>query len=203
MKSAKLFAAFLTVLLVSSSVSAAPENPWNLRKDEDGIKVWTRKVDGSPIDEFKSVMTVDVPQEKVFAFYEQVDRYKDWFYQCSSARILEEKGNERLIYYVMDMPWPVSDRDSVYVRTKSAEPDGTLTVRLAAKPDAYPKQPGMVRVPYLKVLWHFKALPGGKTEIYFQEHCDSGGHIPSSLVNALCVGMPFKTLQKLRQLVSA
>ncbi len=180
----------------------AAENPWQLRKDEDGIRVSTRKVDGSPILEFKSEMTVDTPQDKVVHFYEQVNRYPEWFYQCSAARVLEEKpGGEQIIYYAMHMPWPVSNRDSVYKRTRSTGPGGDVIVKLSAEPDAYPKQPGKVRVPYLKTEWHFKPLPAGRTEIAFQQHCDSGGHLPAALVNSLSVNMPFKTFQKMRELL--
>ncbi len=195
------------LVLITSVLFCAPvlaqEHPWDLKKDKNGIKVYTRKVDGSPLLEFKAVMKLEVPRNQVMAFYEKIERYPEWFYQCAEARLLEEEAGEQIVYYVMAMPWPVSDRDSVYAREKSVELGGDVVYRLSARPEAYPEQPGKVRVPYLKILWKFKALPTGGTEVMFQQHCDAGGSIPAALANSLSVNMPFKTFENLRKILTA
>ena len=179
------------------------EQPWQLKIDKDGIKVYTRKVEGSPILEFKGTMTLPVERNKVVEFYENQALYPQWFYQCKEIRVLETKSEtEKILYYVMHMPWPVSDRDSVYKRVKSVEAGGDVVFRLSALPDAYPKQAGKVRVSYLKVSWRFHALPTGETEISFQQHCSSDGHIPTAIVNKVTLNMPFKTLQKMKSFLS-
>lgn len=179
------------------------EQPWQLKIDKEGIKVYTRSVENSPILEFKGAMTLPVERNKVVEFYENESLYPQWFYKCKEVRILEKKSDtEKIIYYVMDMPWPVSDRDSVYLREKSVEPGGDVVFRLSVRPDAYPRQAGKVRVSYLKVQWRFHALPTGETEISFQQHCSSDGHIPVPIVNKLSIQMPFKTLQKMKSFLS-
>ena len=201
------FSRVLPLIFLSLIFSAnlfAGESAWQLKKNEDGIKVYTRSVENSPILEFKSIMTVDVPQGKVVSFYENESLYPEWFYQCASVRVLEKKSDtEKLIYYVMHMPWPVCDRDSVYKRVKSIEPGGDVVFRLSAAPESYPGQAGKVRVSYLKIEWRFKALPNGGTEINFQQHSSSDGHIPPVIVNKLSINMPFKTFQKMRTLLTA
>ncbi len=192
---------FLLGLLVCTS-AAAEELGWRLRKDSEGIKVYTRKVEGSPVLEFRAETTLDVSRDKVVAFYEQIERYKEWFSDCTGARLLETKSpNEALIYFTMDMPWPVADRDSAYRRVKTEE-GGDIVFRLSEAPDAYPRQPDFVRIPYLKVEWHFRELPDGRTWVSFQQHCDTGGHIPAAIVNRLCVNIPFKTFGNLRALLA-
>ena len=178
------------------------EAPWELRKDTDGIKVYTRKVENSSILQFRSTMTLDVPRDRVVLFYEDESRYTEWFSQCESVRVLETKSeNEKILYYVMNMPWPVSDRDSVYKRVKSVETGGDVVFRLSALPDAYPRQPGKVRVTYLQIEWRFKSLSAEKTEISFQQHSSSDGHIPSAIVNKVSVNMPFKTFKKMKEIL--
>ncbi len=178
------------------------EQPWQLKINEDGIKVYTRQVENSPILEFKGTMTLPAGRNKVVEFYENETLYPQWFYQCKEVRGLETKSDtEKILYYVMDMPWPVSDRDSVYKRVKSVEPGGDIVFQISALPDAYPRQSGRVRVSYLKVEWRFIALPDGGTEIYFQQHCSSDGHIPAVIVNKVSVNMPFKTLQKMKSFI--
>lgn len=186
-------------LIFSGSLFAADEN-WRLRKDENGIKVFTRKVEGSPILEFKGVMTADVPPDVAVDFYLDGARYTEWFYRCSEARVLEVRPEGKVFYYVMEMPWPVSDRDSVYLARMLSD-KGDVIIRLSALKDLYPLQPGKVRVSELKTEWRFRSIVGGKTEISFQQHTSSDGHIPPALVNTLSVNMPLKTLQKMRTLL--
>ena len=40
------------------------EYPWQLKKNGRGISVYTRKVDGSAVLEFKATMTLDSPIPK-------------------------------------------------------------------------------------------------------------------------------------------
>ncbi len=193
--------AVFAALFLASGLAQAKEYPWELKKDSNGIKVYTRHVEGSPVLEFKSIMTLDEPQEKVVSFYEKVDRYTEWFHQCAQARVLEEKPNgNRLIYYVSDLPWPASDRDIAYERSKKTVGDDVI-VNLTALPDAYPRQKDLVRVPYLKTEWHFKKTADNKTEVSFQQHCSSGGSLPAALINKLSVNIPFHTFQNLRDIL--
>lgn len=187
------------IVLFFSAPLFASEEAWQLKKNEDGIKVYTRAVENFPTLEFKGTMTVDVQRNKVVSFYENEALYPEWFYQCASAQVLETRSEtEKLIYYVMRMPWPVSDRDSVYKRVKSVEPGGDIVFRLSAEPESYARQKGKVRVSYLKIEWRFKALSDGKTDVSFQQHSSADGYIPATIVNKLSVNMPLRTFQKMR-----
>lgn len=179
----------------------AAEYPWQLKKDQDGIKVYTRKVEGSPILEFKGVMTVDAPRDKVVDFYLDKSKYTQWFYMCKEARVLETRPEGKVYYYVMKMPWPIFERDSVYLG-KMLGDKGDVIFQLSSLPGVYPEQPGRVRVSYLKIEWRFRSVAPNKTEIIFQQHSSSDGHIPAPIVNAVSVNMPFKTFQKMREFLS-
>lgn len=196
----KIRLALLVFLCAGFASPLFAENPWQLKKDHDGIKVYTRKVEGSPILEFKSVMTVDVPRDKAVDFYLDGSKYTQWFYQCKEARVLETRPEGNVYYYVMGMPWPVFDRDSVYLARMMSD-KGDVIFRLSSLDGVYPPQPGKVRVGYLKIEWRFKSVLGGKTEITFQQHSSADGHIPVPIVNALSINMPFKTFQKMKELL--
>ncbi len=57
-------------------------------------------------------------------------------------------------------------------------------------------------MPYLKGLWRFTPLGDGRTEMYYQQHSEVGGHIPAWLVNKLAVNIPFNSLERFRDLLS-
>lgn len=199
----KTAALILGILCVVAPAFAGTEAPWELRKDKEGIKVFTRPVQGSSILEFKAEMTVDAPLDRVLELYDNADRFPEWFYQCMESRLLERRAEEgSLVYFVLDMPWPVSDRDAVYARSKSTEANGDIVFHLQQKPGAYPEQPGRVRVPYLTGGWRFHILSEKQTAITYQQHSEAGGHIPSALVNKLAVNIPFHTLRNFRELLA-
>ncbi|MBI3306502.1 MAG: START domain-containing protein [Candidatus Omnitrophica bacterium] len=194
---------FLLSLFLFSQIVFAKEFPWELKKNEAGIEVHVRKVEGSPILEYKGRMTVDASLEQVIAFYDE-NRMTEWFHQCVESRFLEDRGpDEKVLYFVIDLPWPVKDRDLGYRRLRSVDPaTGVVEYHISALPDIYPKQQGRIRMPSLKGIWRFTPLEGGKTEIYYQQHSDVGGHIPAVLVNRLAVDIPFNSLSNFRRLLT-
>ena len=97
----------------------------------------------------------------------------------------------------------MQDRDLVFRRVRSKDPTtGTVEYRTSSLSEVYPEQDSKVRMPYLKGLWRFTLLPDGRTEMYYQQHSEVGGHIPAWLVNKLAVNIPFHSLSRFRELLS-
>lgn len=188
---------FFSGLIFSSALpSLYAEDTWQLRKNDRGIQVHTRKVAGSPILEYKAVMRVAEPIEKVLAFFEKEQKMPLWFHQCTVSRLVREDSPDgKILYFVLDLPWPVSDRDAVYMRQRSVDPAGVVTYHLSALPHEIPRKDGIVRIPYLKSFWRFTPLEGGGTEVFFQQHGNVGGNIPAALVNRLAVDIPYSSFR--------
>ena len=194
----------VSLLLSFTAWVFAAEHPWQLKRNSAGIQVHVRKVDGSPLVEYRGSTVLDAEIGKVIALFEDVTRTPDWFYQCTQSRVLEEKGaGDDLFYFVMDMPWPVQDRDTVYRRIFKKDPgSGALEYATSSFDGAYPDQEGRIRMPMLKGLWRFTPLPGGRTEMYYQQHNDVGGHLPTLLINTLAVNIPFNSLSNFRKMLA-
>ncbi len=194
----------ILLTVVSVPPAFAVEYPWQLKKDKDGIQVHVRKVEGSPILEYKGVVTVDAPIEIVIAFYEDASRMPEWFHQCIASKLLRKKSeDDKILYFAIGMPWPVSDRDAVYERVRAKDPStGAIEFHAKALPSYFPRVEGRVRMPMVKGVWRFTPLSGGKTEVYYQQHGDAGGHIPAWLINQLAVNIPFNSLQSFRRFVN-
>lgn len=193
------------VILSFLTLSAfAADHPWELKKNAEGIQVFVREVDGSSILEYKGSTIVEAGLDAVLALYEQETRMPEWFHQCVESRLLNEKSPEdKIFYFVIDLPFPVKDRDSVFERTRSRDAaTGSVAYQLTALPDFYPRQKGKIRTPYLKGVWRFTPLGPGRTEVYYQQHSEVGGHIPAWLVNRLAVNIPFESLFNFRRLLT-
>ena len=186
-----------------SSVVRAEEYPWQLRVHKDDISVYTRKVEGSPILEFKSDAIVSASVDKAVSLFEDETKMTQWYYQCVRMDLVQDEGPlQKIFYFVLHLPFPVAERDCVFRRVKSLDPvTGAITHELGALPERLPKEKGKIRVPYSKTMWRFTPLKDGKTEVYFQQHSNAGGSIPAFLANALVVDIPFHSLKNFRELV--
>lgn len=191
--------------MMVAGVAFAAEYPWEVRKNEDGIEVSVRRVEGSSILEYKGTVTVEASLERAVALFEDDARLTEWFHECIESRALKtETPEQKILYFVIHMPWPVKDRDAAYRRARSTDAaTGAIRYRTSELPEAYAEQKGKIRMPYLKGLWIFTPLAGGGTEISYQQHSEVGGHIPDWLVNKLAVNIPFNSLARFRELLSA
>lgn len=181
----------------------ADDHPWELKRNEQGIRVYTRKVDGSPIFEFKAVMTVDENIGKVVALYENVDGLTRWFHRSIEASLVKRVSpDEMYIYFAADLPWPCSDRDGIYRQMKSVDEDSVI-YDINSAPDNYPPNKNRARVLYLDAEWRFRPLPDGRTEVNYRTHTAPGGYIPPAMVNRFVVSLPFKTFVKFRNQLKA
>ncbi len=201
----RILTGILSIVLLAAvpSSAIAAEYPWEVKKDEDGIRVDVRKVEGSSILEYKGTVVVDAGPEAVVRLFEEDGRMPEWFHQCVESRLIKANSPEdKVLYFVISMPWPVRDRDLVFRRVRSQDPaTGIVEYRTSSLPEVYPEQDGKVRMPYLKGLWRFTPLGDGRTEIYYQQHSEVGGHIPAWLVNKLAVNIPFNSLSRFRKLL--
>ncbi len=199
--------ALLVVLMVWGCLCSgrlqAAENAWQLRETKDGIPVYTRKIDGSPILEYKSNAIIDAPIAKAIALFEDEKQIHRWYYQCVLSKNIEDQGpKKKIIYLVLHFPWPVAARDFVFLRTRTDDPKtGTISYSLTALPDRLPKVKGVIRVQSIKSTWIFKPISKTQTEIFFQQHTDPGGSIPASIINKICIDTPYYSLKNFRKLL--
>lgn len=191
----------VVALLLAASTSHAAD--WRLGRQEDGITVHTRPVEGSGIDEFRGVTEIDAPAEVLVALLRDSDRFKEWFPNTPESRLLDRTGNVSHQYSVMDAPWPVSDRDNVLrsVLSRNAE-SGVVEITVTANPDHYPEQDGRVRVRRARGLWRFEPVSESRTRVTFQMHLEPGGGVPQWLINARVVATPFEALANLRTTIA-
>jgi hypothetical protein len=188
------------LLLFSTSV----EGDWELKKDKDAIKVYTRSVEGSAIDEFKAVTVLNSTLIKdVLNIITNVSGFDKVFPDCSEAYVLEQDGRYNTVHYIKtDVPFPVSDRDGVYEqRTTIAPGGGSAKVVIRALTGRLPAKQGLVRITRGNGYWELLQV-GADVKVTYQFHGDPGGSVPAWLANSFIVDHPFSTMENLRDLIS-
>ncbi|HNW89260.1 MAG TPA: START domain-containing protein [Bacteroidales bacterium] len=178
---------------------------WELSLDKDGVKIYTRAVKGSGIKEFKGEVIANSNLGNILAVIEKISEYPRWMYKCTYAEQVK-KVNEvsGYIYSVLQQPWPISDRDICsYYCVSQDSVTKVVTISMKGVKDYIPEKPGKVRVPSLKGSWNLIPIAKGVTKIVYQLHCESGGYIPESIVNAYITDTPYTNLLNLKKIAES
>ena len=191
-----LLSATLLIGLLASQTTFAQDG-WSLARQADGIKVYVRNVDGSPLREFRGEVQIKATPDDVVKVLRDADAYRQWMPDVAASELLKATATEQFHYLDNKAPWPVSNRDGIYHFTYTKAGDGAVTVRVEAVPDYLPLREGKVRIPQAKGQW--KLVPDADgVNVTYQMHASPGGAIPDWLANRTVVDTPYGTLKALR-----
>jgi len=182
------------------ALTLADGNEWELRKDKNGIKVYTRSYANSGILEYKAETTATTEISNLIRVINDVENFPAWVANCESARVIENINDSlRIDYYKTDVPWPLDDRDiALEVRTVTNTEKHYETI-MNAVPKAIPEEEDIVRIKKAKGKWILKKNDKNAIEITYQFYGDPEGNIPSWIINLFIVSGPYKTLSHLKE----
>lgn len=175
---------------------------WKLKKDESGVEIYTRSIEGSAFQEFKGVTTIEnTTLTLILEVILNVESYLDLYPDCIEAKVLLEKGKYSDIrYFDLKAPWPVKNRDVIYESTTTVSDDGRYAkVLLRPVGDYIEEKKESVRMYNCSGFWELQEDADNNTRVTYQFHSDPGGEIPGWLANTTVVSNPYKTLQKLKK----
>jgi ribosome-associated toxin RatA of RatAB toxin-antitoxin module len=199
-KQRKLSGSLLAVMMLTQI--AVAQNDWELRKDDDGIKVFTRKVPGSEILEYKAESVMEGKLSEFVAVVKDVESYDELLGHAKNIQLIESNDTFHIHYLVTDLPWPVTDRDAVYSSTYRQNYD-TKIVRVDIKLEQgyIEEKEEYVRMKSVKGYWLFCPLDYRHVEVIQQIHAEPGGSIPDWLINSFLVDTPLSDFKSLRERV--
>ena len=175
---------------------------WDLKKDRNNIKVYTKHVEASKMKAIKAICVIDAPLNTCVAVLRDVEHLNELFPDCQKASKVEQSCCHQIHYLELDAPWPVSDRDGAYKLDYeyNAEEDAVL-INAKTVPDRYPIQDKFVRLTEGTGTWKFKRLSPTQTEVHYFYHGDPGGNIPEWLANSVVEESPFNMFLNFQKLV--
>ncbi|MCB0477431.1 MAG: START domain-containing protein [Crocinitomicaceae bacterium] len=200
MKYTVLFLGFLLLSFTPKSEWITPaEEPWKLAKNKDGVLVYTRQPEGKKIKEFKAIVKIKTNMQKIIDLIEDVEKYPEWQSDITSSKTLKKiSTTERYIYYALDVPWPITDRDVVTHVKKTSYTSGQVIFKLTSKPDYIKEKEGFIRIKDAQGSWKLTPKENGYIEVIYQSYGDPAGSIPSGIINSFIVDGPFKTMSNMR-----
>jgi hypothetical protein len=195
----------LIIICTGPILATEEQEQWRLRIDRHGVKVYNRDVEGSPIREFMGHCVIDAGLYTVGMLMLDFPAYPEWVASCRDLRSITCRDALNCdIYYVMGLPWPVSNRDVVLRANAEVHPaENVIRVNCEAIPDdsRVPVPDRYVRLKSMYVKWILKELPDGKTDVTFLSWAEPGGHVPAFVANMATSDFPYKSLVNLGRMV--
>lgn len=196
-------AAVIIVLIMMIEPACAADG-WKEISNKKGIIIYARDVEDSPMKEFKSESVIAAPIEVVFEVIKDPASYPNWFGDCIDRKIIAAMDeNHGIIYQVVDLPYPFSDRDAVATSTFDTDfKQGTIVVTVesidapeAAKygMDGVTTAENRVRMPKMNASITLLRLSPKSTKMIYQGHADPGVAIPGWVLNLFATAHPYKT----------
>lgn len=175
------------------------QESWDLVKENEGVKVYTRTNEVMSFKEFKASMIVKAKIEDFVSVLFDVDGLSSWGYNISEAKLLERPNDTIQIYYaVAKAPWPYKDRDGIYKNTLNWDKSNrSLTVEIELLEDERALNKSFVRMDGYG-FWRVKEVSANELKIDFQMQVDPGGSIKAWLANMFVTDSPFQTMTGIR-----
>jgi hypothetical protein len=186
--------------LTGLSIIVDAQADCKLRKDEDGIKVYTCNTDTSKFKSIKVETELNCSLDNLELCLLDFENYIHWQYNTTESKALKKISDTEFIYYArIEAPWPVSDRDMV-VRLRSQRTGDQLLISANSEPGILAEKKDLVRVPASRSQWLVKEKSKEHLEIKYEIQIDPGGNVPAWLVNWVCANAPLQSFQALKRL---
>lgn len=193
----KYFIYSLVLFLSIPSLNA--QKDWELKKEKNGIKVYTKTTEGSKLKASKVEMEVKTTISKILAVLTDVSKYTEWNPKTIESTVLK-KVNDKEFYYrnVIKAPM-VSNRDLIVHTKVIKKSDDYYIVRMKGVPDFAPEEKGLVIMTDYVGDYYIKRQKNGSIHLLLEYSADPAGKIPDFLVNSAAVDVPFEIFTNLRE----
>ena len=200
MKKTVIWAFALGLMWSPALLSAAQPQPGRLSIDKHNIKVWTYQTPQNPAASYKAETTFNVPLERAVALILDVEHAHQWVPYMGKIKILsrDEQAGEYILYVVMDLPFPLKDRDMIIKSKVSKDSKGVVSIRNRGLDDDRLSQPDYVRLKDYQGDWTFQSLGTNKVKVTTMGYVNPEGSLPISFMNMFVEQQPYQMLKKMK-----
>ena len=186
------------------SFASAKAEEWHLKKEEDGIKVYTGTSPKPNIKAVKVECEINTSLSALAALLFDAKAHEQWIYNTSISYEVERLNKQEQIYYSeLEMPWPLSNRDIViHLKVEQDAATHVMTVTATATKGYVKEIKDKVRVVSSQAIWKVTPLAADKVKIDYVGWANPGGIVPGWAVNLVATKGPFETFKRLRTLVT-
>ena len=190
----------LLFLLFANCALAQKGGDWVLKEDNEGVRIFTRDVENSKIKAIKVECELDATLSQLVAALMDIKNSEEWLYHTAGNYIVKQVSPSEVYYYsLVEMPWPVTDRDFIaHLIVSQDAVTKVVTIDAPCIPDMVPVKTGIVRIANSKGKWVLSPVNKGRVKIVYTLHADPGGSLPAWLINMFVTKGPSQSFRKLK-----
>jgi START domain len=194
----RIFHLTLWTILVGASTASA-QGAWVLKKQEDGIKVYSRSIDTLKIKELKVEFSLKAKLSDLAAVILDIPNYFQWSYNTKMSYVIRRVSSSEMYFYSeIASPWPANYRDLVvHQQIRQDKATKMLTILSESVPDMIPPKPHVVRVPFSKETWLVNKMGDNSINIEYYLAIDPGAAAPAWLINLFSAVGPLESFKML------
>jgi len=203
LKSFLLFSILLSSAYAEIFVKS--KHDWKKFDHVDEVTLFKASVPGKDVVAFRGEAIIDAPIERLISAFGDQKRKPEWMDDLIKVVTVQKFTETKQIeYYHSAAPWPLDDRDFLYMAEFDYFPkEKTFVLNLQnATHKDYPKKKGIVRAMLHESNYFIsKTEDSDKTKIAAEILFDPMGSVPKWVVNLVQKKWPVNTLNGLRKLM--
>ena len=178
-----IFLAAIAFSLTTYGWSSENDDRWKKIKSEDGIELFSQKVNGLKFKEFKGKTHIQASLASLISLMDDTTAYESWLHFCKEARVIKQiSATERYLYFVYDIPvvkdrhviahscvYRASNDDTIFVRLKDASLEEISDLQNEPK---FIRKSGVTKVKKLMISWMFIPKENGLAEVIYRVYLD-------------------------------
>ena len=172
-------------------------NDWELKKNQDNVKVFTRSLDNG-IKEFLGETILNSTMDSVFSFIMDFNKANQWMYKIKSSKIITPVNEKTFyVYFTIKMNWPLEDRDLI-MEVSNIKEKKIIKIELQSQPNFIPINDKYKRIINSSSIWTLEYLDKFKTKVSLQSSSDIEG-IPSWITDMFITQSPLHAMKNLQK----
>lgn len=181
-------------------LTAFAQESWSLKKDKNGIKVFTRKSTQYKFDEIKVESNMQGNASQLAAVLLDVNDHSEWVYKTVESKLIKTISPSELYYYTqIACPWPFENRDLVVdLNIAQNKTTKVTTIDIKNMTNYLPENKGIVRVKYSSVKWVITPINATACKVDYTITADPSGSLPAWLLNMFVSKGPYESFMKLK-----
>ena len=198
MKFRPYYIVVLICLLLQTTAQC--QEDWKLKKDKNGIQVYSRKTPNFKFDELKVDCIFEGKISQLAAVILDVNNQYQWVYKTAKSELLKQVTDADLFYYSeIECPWPFDNRDLI-ARMTITQNTSTKILSIVAKSvdDYLPRKKNLVRVKYSSALWTITPLSNAQFKVEYKIQIDPGDGVPAWILNMFATNGPYESFKNLK-----
>jgi START domain len=182
-------------------ISAKCQEDWTMRKEKNGIKVFSRKTKNFKLDELKVECVFEGRISQLAAVVFDVNKQYQWVYKTTRSQLLKKINAADVFFYSeIECPWPIDNRDLVvHMRMVQHPGNKVMTIEANSVNDYLPEKRDIVRIKYSRATWTVTPLSNKQFKVDYRIQIDLGEGVPAWIVNLFSINGPYESFMNLKK----